>query len=170
MKNSGSMAATSATVEDRLPDHLVLTDGGIVNVTVNGDDWICTNPDLDRYVTCTFSGSIAANGGTTVLSYTVTPRESAVNEELINYASIDPTGGTNPPEPNPGTNCTTTTCSSVSSVVRSAKRTEAIVHNFLADRGQRIAAHGLNKTRLISRLKTNYAAASEPCGHGNARP
>ena len=96
--NNGATAATSATVKDQLPT------SALTFVSAVGTNWTCSN--ASGLITCTFAGSIAA-GGTSTIAVTVKPMSNAVvGTSVTNYASIDPTGGTAPPTP--GASCTPT--------------------------------------------------------------
>jgi CSLREA domain-containing protein len=95
--NNGSAAATTATVKDAIPSDFDLISAG-------GAGWTCTPSSATATVgtvTCTFSGTIAALGGTnTALSIVVRPYAQTSGMSVTNRVSIDPTGGSDPPNPN----------------------------------------------------------------------
>ncbi|MDY7578804.1 hypothetical protein RGU70_10780 [Herbaspirillum sp. RTI4] len=98
--NSGTGPATSATIQDQLPS-------GMDYESSTGANWVCINNS--GLLTCTFTGTIAASGGTQALTLQVKPTPT-IASPAINRASIDTTGGTNPPLPGPAcsaTGCTT---------------------------------------------------------------
>jgi uncharacterized repeat protein (TIGR01451 family) len=109
--NNGTTAATSATVKDQLPTSAL---SFVSAVGTPPASWTCGN--ASGLITCTFAGSIAA-GGTSSVAITVKPTSNAVvGTSVTNYASIDPTGGTAPPTP--GASCTpSTSCASNTSTV-----------------------------------------------------
>jgi len=95
--NSGTAAATSATVKEAVTGDLDL-------VSATGTNWGCTpSSGSGPLVTaCTFSGSIAAASASTI-SVVVQPKAGTGGHYVTNRYSVDPTGGTNPPDP---TTCT----------------------------------------------------------------
>ncbi len=97
--NSGGANATTATVKDALPiglDLISATDTGWTCVPSSGSSPVGT-------ITCNFSGTITANGGTSTINLVTRPTAAQGGTTVINYASVDPAGGMNPPTP---TNCT----------------------------------------------------------------
>lgn len=97
--NNGGANATTATVKDALPVGLNL-------ISATGAGWTCTPSSGSSPVgtiTCNFSGTIAANGGTKTIALVVRPTAAQASNTVINYASVDPAGGANPPLP---TTCT----------------------------------------------------------------
>lgn len=91
--NNGTGDADSATVSETLPVGLNLEDA-------TGTNWTCTpriDPSPATPVVCTFSGTLAANGGTTQITIKVKPITASAGTTVINYVSVDPSGGTNPP-------------------------------------------------------------------------
>jgi len=144
--NNGSSTATTAQVKDQLPTELSF-------VSAAGIGWTCTN--ASGLITCNFSGTIAASS-TSTINVVVTAATSAPGKTVTNYASVDPTGGGNAPAPSPS--CTpSTSCASVSSTVGASKRrTEAIIHNYLAKRGERIVSNGLDLHRLYTSAAGTY--------------
>jgi uncharacterized repeat protein (TIGR01451 family) len=91
VSNAGAAAATSAQVKDQLPPNLSL-------VSASGAGWSCTN--AASLITCNFTGTLTT-GGTSTVAVTVIPTAAAAGSGLINYASIDPTGGAGAPAPGP---------------------------------------------------------------------
>ena len=93
--NTSNNRALSARVLDQLPTNLTF-------VSSSGTGWLCLNVANGggSLVTCDFSGTIPANGGTAILQITVRPTN---NGTVTNYASVDPMGSTSPPTP---TTCT----------------------------------------------------------------
>lgn len=92
--NNGFVAASSAQVKDQLPANLTLLSSA-------GGNWSCANSA--GLVTCNFAGgSIAAGGGTSAVTLTVTPTAAAAGTSLTNYASVDASGGAAAPAPGPG--------------------------------------------------------------------
>ena len=90
--NTSVTAAVSATVQDQLPVGMTY-----VNSSGSAIGWSCIagTPNGDgTLVTCTFTGTIAGSGGTSVLRINVTPTTSSTK---TNRASVDRTGGTAPP-------------------------------------------------------------------------
>ncbi len=151
--NGGNAAATSAQVKDQLPS-------GLTFVSASGSGWSCSS--AGGLVTCNYSGTIAAGGGTSRVNVVVTPAASVGGRSITNYASVDPSGGSS--APSPGAACSpTSSCASVSSIVGVTKiRSEAIVHNFLAKRGDRIASHGLDLNRLVGRVSEDNCVDGDP--------
>lgn len=84
-----------ARVVDQLPVNMSY-------VSSSGTGWTCSTAANagGTLVTCNFSGTIAASGGTSVLQITAKPTS---NITVTNYAAVDPAGGTSPPTP---TTCT----------------------------------------------------------------
>ncbi|MEO7886441.1 MAG: SdrD B-like domain-containing protein [Polaromonas sp.] len=83
-----------ARVVDQLPVNMTY-------VSSSGTGWTCgvaANAG-GTLVTCDFSGTITASGGTSVLQITAKPTS---NITVTNYTAVDPAGGTSPP--------TATTC------------------------------------------------------------
>ena len=95
LTNSSTTPAFSARVLDQLPANLSFVSG-------SGAGWVCSPAASGgaTLVTCNFSGTLAASGGTSILQITVTPTNNAT---VTNYASVDPAGRTSPPTP---TTCT----------------------------------------------------------------
>jgi|GEM_PF-6336656 len=97
--NNGNLDANSATVKDALPIGLDL-------MSTAGPGWDCTPPagiSPVGTITCTLSGGlIPAGGGTGIINLVVRPRAPYAGTTVINYVSVDPSGGTS--APNPG-NC-----------------------------------------------------------------
>ncbi|MFN7929970.1 MAG: Calx-beta domain-containing protein [Blastocatellia bacterium] len=98
--NNGNANATTATVKDTLPTGLDL-------VSASGTNWTCAPSGATSSpvgtITCNFSGSMVKNGGTSTINIVAKPILGYGNSTVINYASVDPSGSTNPPLP---TNCT----------------------------------------------------------------
>ncbi|MCZ8255687.1 MAG: hypothetical protein O9327_08495, partial [Polaromonas sp.] len=94
--NTGTVATTTARVLDQLPANLTYVSGA-------GTGWTCSTAASGggTLVTCNYSGSIAAGGGTSALTITVAPTNTTT--AITNYASVDSDGGTTPPVP---TTCT----------------------------------------------------------------
>ncbi|MFI5447720.1 hypothetical protein [Polaromonas sp. UC242_47] len=84
--NSGTAGTTTARVVDQLPANMTYVSG-------TGTGWTCT-PSGSTLVTCDYSGSIAASGGTAAVVITATPTSTT---SVINRAAVDPTGGATPP-------------------------------------------------------------------------
>ena len=97
--NAGTAETPTAKVLDQLPT-------GLTFVSASGTDWACTQSS--GLVTCEFTGtSISSGGGTSTISVVVTPNTGTGGQSVINYASVDPTGGSSPPTP--GADCTPST-------------------------------------------------------------
>jgi uncharacterized repeat protein (TIGR01451 family) len=81
--------AFTARVYDQLPANMTYVSG-------TGTGWTCSSAANagGTLVTCDFSGTIAASGGTAAVQITATPTSVTA---VINRASVDRTGGTNPP-------------------------------------------------------------------------
>ncbi|HEY8188080.1 MAG TPA: thrombospondin type 3 repeat-containing protein [Pyrinomonadaceae bacterium] len=98
--NNGNSPTTTATVKDGLPIGLDL-------VSAAGTNWSCaplSGSSPVGTIVCTFSdGVIVPSGGTSTISLTVKPRAAYGGSTVINYASVDPSGGANAPNP---TTCT----------------------------------------------------------------
>ncbi len=90
--NSGPVGATSAQIQDQLPANLTF-------VSAAGTNWTCTN--AASLVTCNFAGGTIAAGGTSTIAVTVNAPVAAAGASIINYASVDPTGGSAAPAPGP---------------------------------------------------------------------
>ena len=140
--NNGTGTATTAQVQDQLPT-------GLTFVSAGGTGWVCAN--ASGLVTCDFSGSIAPSG-TSTINVVVSASAGTAGQTLVNYASIDPTGGTSPPTPGPSCAPAASCASSSGAVKNSDPRTEGIIHSFLARRGDRIVNNTLELDRLINRL------------------
>lgn len=94
--NDVNNGVTSATVKEAIPTDLDLISG-------SGTNWICT-PLVAQITTCTFSGgTIDEDGGTSEIEIVVQPKAGTAGNSVTNKYSVDPSGGTNPPEP---TTCT----------------------------------------------------------------
>lgn len=111
-----SRPAFSARVLDQLPANLSY-------LSSSGTGWSCMAAANagGTLVTCNFSGTIAASGGTSALQITVLPTS---NLGVTNYAAVDPAGGTNPPTPtactaanSPSAGCAAPVTSAVSTTV-----------------------------------------------------
>ena len=89
--NSSTTPAFTARLVDQLPTSLAYVSG-------SGTGWTCTTAAnaSGTLVTCNFSGTIAASGGTSTVQITVAP---TTNAPVTNYAAIDPAGGPSPPAP-----------------------------------------------------------------------
>jgi uncharacterized repeat protein (TIGR01451 family) len=87
--NTGASAATTAKVLDQLPTQLTF-------VSATGTNWSCTG--ASGLITCTFSGGSIAAGGTSTISVVVTTALGG-GSDVLNVATIDPTGGASPPDP-----------------------------------------------------------------------
>ncbi|MEO7401059.1 MAG: SdrD B-like domain-containing protein [Polaromonas sp.] len=93
--NTSTTPGSAAQVLDQLPAQLSYVSG-------SGAGWSCSAAAnaSGTLVTCNFSGTIAASGGTAALQITVATTN---NLSVTNYASVDSTGGTAPATP---TTCT----------------------------------------------------------------
>ena len=102
--NNGTAPATTAQVKDLLPTGMTL-------VSATGTNWACAN--ASGTITCNFSGSsIATGGSTSTIAVVVSPPAVLGGTSVTNYASIDPTGGATPPTP--GSSCSpAASCASV---------------------------------------------------------
>lgn len=87
--------AYSARVVDQFPANMTY-------VSSSGTGWSCSAAANagGTLVTCNFTGTINANGGTAVLQITARPTSHLT---VTNYAAVDPIGSTSPPVP---TTCT----------------------------------------------------------------
>jgi uncharacterized repeat protein (TIGR01451 family) len=99
--NGGTAAATTAQVRDAIPANMNY-------VGFAGSGWSCTptgSPAVagPTTVTCNFTGSIASTNGTSALTISVVPLAASAGTTVTNRASVDPTGGSTPPDP---TTCT----------------------------------------------------------------
>ena len=91
--NSGVQPAASATVTDLLPADLTYNSASGASCSAAG-----------RLLTCTVDGPIAALGGIASFTVSVTPSAAAAGASVSNVATVDPTGGDNPIDPD---DCTT---------------------------------------------------------------
>lgn len=91
LTNTSTTPGSAARVQDQLPANLTY-------VSSSGTGWVCSPAASGggTLVTCNFSGTLAASGGTATLQITVTPTNNAT---VTNYASVDPAGRTSPPTP-----------------------------------------------------------------------
>lgn len=89
--NRSTTPAFTARLVDQLPTSLAYASG-------SGTGWTCTTAAnaSGTLVTCNFSGTITASGGTSTVQITVAP---TTNAPVTNYAAIDPAGGPSPPAP-----------------------------------------------------------------------
>jgi uncharacterized repeat protein (TIGR01451 family) len=93
---SATATVTTASVSDQLPAGFTFNSG-------SGNGWTCSA--VAQLVSCNFLGTIAAKG-TSIITINATPTATAA--AAINYATVDPTGGTAPAAPS---GCTaSTTC------------------------------------------------------------
>ncbi|HEU0291727.1 MAG TPA: sortase [Anaerolineales bacterium] len=107
--NSGNIASNGTiSILDVLPTGLSIPDGAITEGGPNAADWACTA--ASNVVSCSSSASIAGNGGTSTLSFTVNVDANA-SGTLVNRARVvgggDPTN-TNPFNPTTVGQCTGT--------------------------------------------------------------
>lgn len=113
--NSGDLASgTSITVTDLLPPGMALA--GYIP-TKNVSSVVCSGAPI---ATCNveLSAPLQPNSpiGTAVFKISTRFPDKSVSGSMTNYASVDPTGGENPPAPGP--NCTpTTSCGSATTTV-----------------------------------------------------
>jgi uncharacterized repeat protein (TIGR01451 family) len=93
--NTTGVNAYTARVVDQLPSTMTYVSNG-------GAGWSCSAAANagGTLVTCDFTGTINANGGTAVLQITA---QLTSESNVTNYAAVDPIGGTSPPVP---TTCT----------------------------------------------------------------
>lgn len=142
VSNTSATTATAARVKDLLPP-------GLTYVSAGGTGWSCSN--TGQLVTCNFSGALT-QGNPSAIDVVVVPTRRIAGQSVTNYASIDATGGDNPPRP--GSTCTMAgSCALATSAVgNTVGRTEAIISNFLVKRGDRIATNGLELNRLVARV------------------
>lgn len=91
VSNTGIYPANSARVVDQLPSNVSF-------VSSSGTGWTCVSAAnaSGTLVTCSFTGTIVAGGGTSALQITVNP---TTNATVTNYASVDPSGAASPPSP-----------------------------------------------------------------------
>jgi CSLREA domain-containing protein len=90
--NDTSNDVASATVQELIPADLDL-------ITATGTNWICSAL-VAQVTTCTFSGgTIDADGGTSQIEIVVQPKAGTAGNSVTNKYSVDPSGGTNPPDP-----------------------------------------------------------------------
>jgi protocatechuate 3,4-dioxygenase beta subunit len=144
VSNNGAGVATTAQVKDQLPS-------GLTFVAATGKNWNCSN--TSGLVTCNFSGgSIAATNGTSTIAIVVKTNVGQAGIAQVNYASIDPTGGSSPPAP--GASCTSAgSCASNASAVTDSKaKAEALIYNYISRRADQIANKSIDVDRLIDRL------------------
>ncbi|MBL8565786.1 MAG: DUF11 domain-containing protein [Hyphomicrobiaceae bacterium] len=154
--NKGSVGATTAQIKDQLPGELSF-------ISAAGNGWSCNSTGL--LVTCDFTGSIPT-GGTSTVSVVVSTTSGAPGRTVTNYASVDPTGGSRAQSPSPSC-MPASSCASVSSAIGDTKRrTETLVHNFLAKRGERIVSNGLDLNRLYSRTASTDCDDELPVSPG----
>ena len=148
-----STPAYATRVLDQLPANLSY-------VSSSGTGWICTisaNAD-GTLVTCNFSGTIAASGGTSALQITVLPTS---NLSVTNRAVVDHAGGTNPPVPatctaanTPSAGCAAPVTSAVSTTVSGTVYGDAN-HNASLDSGET----GTGETGLFVKLTPSSGSA-----------
>jgi uncharacterized repeat protein (TIGR01451 family) len=93
--NSGALATSTAQVKDLLPANLTL-------VSASGPNWSCGN--AGALITCNFSGGSIAPSSTSTITVSVTATAAAAGSSVVNYASVDPSGGAGAPAP--GATCT----------------------------------------------------------------
>lgn len=112
VKNVGDGDALAGTVKDQLPS-------GLSFVSATGAGWTCSASGSPALVTCRYSGSIAARGGTSTISITA---KAGAAGTFVNWASIDPTGGTVPTTPSAAScaGLSQTVCDSAATVVTAA--------------------------------------------------
>ncbi|MBS1807603.1 MAG: DUF11 domain-containing protein [Acidobacteria bacterium] len=92
--NIGGAAAAGATIQEAIPPGMNL-------IGASGTNWTCSSTiasDPVGTITCTYSSTIAASGGTAnPLTINVQPRRSIMSNSPANNISVDPSGGTSPP-------------------------------------------------------------------------
>src|SRR5438128_1265542 len=116
--SGGATSGTSATVKAQLPASVTATAAtagtGVSSVS-------CTNLNSAGALlscTVTLSGGLAAGASNGTSAFTITTTAPSSAGSITNYASVDPSGGTNPATP--GTSCSTTSCASATTTVNTA--------------------------------------------------
>ncbi|WPB56143.1 Ig-like domain-containing protein [Xylophilus sp. GOD-11R] len=105
--NNGTGPAPTAQAKVKLP-------ASVAYRSASGTGWSCS-ADAAHLVTCQYSGSIAAAGGTTAVALTVRPDTGANGETVAPGGSVGEGGGQ---APDPGASCTSpTACITAPSVV-----------------------------------------------------
>jgi uncharacterized repeat protein (TIGR01451 family) len=151
VSNAGQGAVNSAQVKDQLPANLTF-------VSASGTNWSCSN--AASLITCAFAGGTLAPGGSSTIAVTVTAPSAAAGATDINYASIDPSGGTAAPAPGAA-------CSPAASCASSGPNTVVYI-NAVADAGG--AAAGTAATPIANVAANDFvngaAATLGPAGNG----
>ncbi|MCY7371643.1 MAG: DUF11 domain-containing protein [Polaromonas sp.] len=156
VSNTGVYPANSARVLDQLPANMTY-------VSSSGTGWTCAAAPNSggTLITCNFSGTIAAAGGTSALQITVAP---TTNAGVTNYASVDPTGATNPPVPTtctganvPTAGCAAPVVSGVTVAIRGSVYFDAN-HNANFE----ISEPGVGGTRFVKLSARSGATCSGP--------
>src|SRR5439155_786101 len=116
--SGGATSGTSATVKDQLPAGVAATAAtagtGVSSVS-------CTNLNSAGALlscTVTLSSGLAAGASNGTAAFTITTTAPSSAGSITNYASVDPSGGTNPATP--GASCSTTSCASATTTVSAA--------------------------------------------------
>lgn len=88
--NDGTGPASGATIKDQLP-------AGLTYGSLSGADWSCSAAGNPALLTCQYAAAIASGAQSSPLLISVTPDGS--EPSMVNWASVDPTGGNLPSDP-----------------------------------------------------------------------
>ena len=91
VSNQGAAAAPGATVQEALPPGLTLA-------SATGSNWSCSGT---APVVCSYSAVLEPGASAAPLLVKVLTQPGALNQVLVNYASVDPLGGNTPPTAGP---------------------------------------------------------------------
>ncbi|WP_092132150.1 DUF11 domain-containing protein [Polaromonas sp. YR568] len=145
--NTGTIATTTARVLDQLPANLTYVSG-------TGTGWTCSTAASGggTLVTCNFAGTIAAGGGTSVLTITVAPTNTTT--AITNYAAVDSDGGTAPPVP------TTCTAANTPTDGCAAPVTSSVVLGLVKSAPSPALSVGINSAYTLTVTNSGNAAAT----------
>lgn len=142
--NSGVQAASSATLTDLLPADLTYDSASGATCSAAG-----------QLVTCTVDGPIAALGGTASFTLSVTPTAAAGGASVANVATVDPTGGNDPVDPD--------TCTTIGAPIGCAQTPGLVV-----DSGVELSLAKTNPSSLTVGVAADYTLTVTNNGTGPA--
>ena len=135
--NSGQTAsAAGVVVQDQLPAGMMATGASGASCTPLSA--------AGALVSCILPSAVAGNNGTAAITLTVTA--PAAGGSIINYASVDPAGGSTPPVP--GASCTTANCASATTTV--TPKADLSITKTASPSGTYVPGQALNYSIVVS--------------------